>query len=286
MATGPLSPADVRKLLAAVESLLDAGSVGELRERTVSAVVTLVPSDLVAWNEVDPRTGMIDAVLSAPLAGGPGSVGYEELAAAFGAHVSGHPVIANFERTGDGRSRAISDFVSRGQFHRSGIYQHFYRYLGAEDQLSFEVGDHGRVIGVASNRDRPGFSQRDRLLCDLLRPQVALAYRNAEVAGRAERAQRTIEAILSAPAPARAAGGRRERGEVMAAVGLSAREAQVMDQVARGLATKRIARLLGISPRTVDKHVEHACVKLGVQSRMAAVALVTEMCLEPRCGEE
>jgi len=36
-----------------------------------------------------------------------------------------------------------------------------------------------------------------------------------------------------------------------------------------------IARALFISPRTVNKHLEHIYDKLGVRSRSAAVALVT-----------
>ncbi len=43
-----------------------------------------------------------------------------------------------------------------------------------------------------------------------------------------------------------------------------------------GLATKNIARRLDISPRTVDKHLGNVLSKLGVQSRLQAVTLVSQ----------
>ena len=57
-------------------------------------------------------------------------------------------------------------------------------------------------------------------------------------------------------------------------LGLTAREAEVLALVREGLATKRIASAIGISPRTVDKHIQHALDKLGVRTRMQAIVLI------------
>jgi DNA-binding CsgD family transcriptional regulator len=43
---------------------------------------------------------------------------------------------------------------------------------------------------------------------------------------------------------------------------LTAREAQVLELLSAGDNNHRIAHRLGISPRTVDKHLEHAYTKL------------------------
>jgi DNA-binding CsgD family transcriptional regulator len=59
-----------------------------------------------------------------------------------------------------------------------------------------------------------------------------------------------------------------------AAQRLSARELEVLDWLARGKTNRQIAAILGISWRTVAKHLENAYVKLGVESRVAAVALL------------
>jgi DNA-binding CsgD family transcriptional regulator len=44
--------------------------------------------------------------------------------------------------------------------------------------------------------------------------------------------------------------------------------------VAKGKTNRDIAEILGMSPRTVNKHLEHIYVKLGVETRSAAAALV------------
>lgn len=54
--------------------------------------------------------------------------------------------------------------------------------------------------------------------------------------------------------------------------GLSAREAQCLRQVAIGRPDAEIGQLLGISPRTVRFHVDSAKTKLGVATRIQAVA--------------
>ena len=54
--------------------------------------------------------------------------------------------------------------------------------------------------------------------------------------------------------------------------GLTDREAEVVGLLARGLQTKQVARLLGISVKTADRHVQNSYAKIGVSTR-AAVAL-------------
>lgn len=58
------------------------------------------------------------------------------------------------------------------------------------------------------------------------------------------------------------------------ASGLTPREREVLCHVAEGEANALIAHRLGVSPRTVEKHLEHAYAKLGVASRTAAVARI------------
>ncbi|MGH3716097.1 MAG: response regulator transcription factor, partial [Micromonosporaceae bacterium] len=52
--------------------------------------------------------------------------------------------------------------------------------------------------------------------------------------------------------------------------GLTEREAQVVGMLARGMQTKQIARALGISVKTADRHVQNAYGKIGVSTRAAA----------------
>ena len=61
--------------------------------------------------------------------------------------------------------------------------------------------------------------------------------------------------------------------------GLSPREAQVLDWVAQGKTNKEIGVILDLSPRTVQKHLEHIYRKIYVETRTAAAAKAYEMAL-------
>jgi len=52
--------------------------------------------------------------------------------------------------------------------------------------------------------------------------------------------------------------------------GLSDRELEVINLLARGLSTRELARQLSITPKTADHHVQHIYTKIGVSTRAAA----------------
>jgi HD-GYP domain-containing protein (c-di-GMP phosphodiesterase class II) len=58
--------------------------------------------------------------------------------------------------------------------------------------------------------------------------------------------------------------------------GLTEREAEVVAMLARGLQTKQVARALGISAKTADRHIQNAYRKLDVSSRAAATVFAME----------
>ncbi|MFM2053493.1 MAG: hypothetical protein RL456_1530 [Pseudomonadota bacterium] len=66
------------------------------------------------------------------------------------------------------------------------------------------------------------------------------------------------------------------------AFGLTPREAEVLHWVARGKTNRDIGDIVGASPATVKKHLEHVYAKLGVETRNAAAALAVSKV--PRLG--
>ena len=58
---------------------------------------------------------------------------------------------------------------------------------------------------------------------------------------------------------------------------LSPRENQVLHWVSQGKTNKEIGVILELSPRTVQKHLEHIYQKMGVESRTAAAAKAYEI---------
>lgn len=348
MANSPVTAQDLDAVLDVAESLVNVSSLDVLRRRTVEVLPDLVPCNLVAWNEVELDGSRIAAVLSANQVI-PDNGTFVQLENAFIRNVKDHPVIAHYQQTHDGRPLAISDFLSAKAFHATGIYQEFYRHLGAEDQISFVLPDPSLIVGIAANRSERGFSTVDRTVCGLLRCYLLQAYRNVDARTRAERVMSGLQqlsdehevavvlldragtpeyisqraqdlmrrhfgvsngqlppdlrrwldeqAATTFSPPRLYAGGhsevmvrrvQREAGDILLfdehitarattaghQLGLSDRQTEVLSLLARGKSSKQIGTTLGISSRTVDKHVAMLLDKLSVQTRLEAVALL------------
>ncbi|WP_298833728.1 response regulator transcription factor [uncultured Piscinibacter sp.] len=61
----------------------------------------------------------------------------------------------------------------------------------------------------------------------------------------------------------------------LATAALTPRETEVLSWIAKGKTNRDVAEILGMSPRTVNKHLEHVFEKLGVETRAAAAALAS-----------
>jgi DNA-binding NarL/FixJ family response regulator len=64
--------------------------------------------------------------------------------------------------------------------------------------------------------------------------------------------------------------------EFSSELGLTAREGEVLSWLSKGKTNRDIAQILGLSPRTVDKHLEQIYSKLGVENRTAAVTIAVK----------
>jgi len=87
-------------------------------------------------------------------------------------------------------------------------------------------------------------------------------------AGRFGRTE--VDAVLNA------AGHTRRPARVTYPAGLTEREVQVLSLIARGHANKQVATALGISPKTVGRHIEHVYAKAGVSTRAGATLFAME----------
>ncbi|HCT99875.1 MAG TPA: DNA-binding response regulator [Methylococcaceae bacterium] len=59
-------------------------------------------------------------------------------------------------------------------------------------------------------------------------------------------------------------------------LGLTMRETEILMWISRGKTNKEIGIILGSSPRTINKHLEHIFEKLGVTTRTAAVSVALQ----------
>ncbi|MEZ4239454.1 MAG: response regulator transcription factor [Myxococcota bacterium] len=99
----------------------------------------------------------------------------------------------------------------------------------------------------------------------LLLARACVALDDPDGAALEREAAREALTALGAPPP-----------EPAPVAGLTPREAEVLREVARGRTNKAIARRLGVSDRTVDRHVSNILAKLGLPSRSAATAWAYE----------
>src|SRR5450830_437147 len=65
---------------------------------------------------------------------------------------------------------------------------------------------------------------------------------------------------------------------------LTPRESDVLMWLGKGKTNRDIADILGMSPRTVNKHLEHIFVKLGVETRSAAAVMASNVHQTPKSG--
>ncbi|MBD2233155.1 helix-turn-helix transcriptional regulator [Phormidium tenue] len=103
-----------------------------------------------------------------------------------------HPVATNYIQTLDGSALAISDFLSAAELYvQAPLYSEFLRPVGIEDQMGiyFELPSglktcqkldlfHHRQehISLILSRDRRNFTERERLILNLIRPHIKQAY--------------------------------------------------------------------------------------------------------------
>ncbi|GAA0680825.1 hypothetical protein GCM10009104_01600 [Marinobacterium maritimum] len=70
-------------------------------------------------------------------------------------------------------------------------------------------------------------------------------------------------------------------------LGITASAAEVLYWIANGKTNQEIGKILGMSPRTVNKHLEQVYPALGVENRTAAAGVALRIMVRERsCPEE
>jgi DNA-binding CsgD family transcriptional regulator len=132
--------------------------------------------------------------------------------------------------------------------------------------------DRANTTLIWSILNRPGcsYTERDRLILNLLCPHLFQAYNNAQKFDRLQQETRQIQRSLDR------LGVISEQTlsslNSLELLGLSQRETEVLALVMQGKNNKSIAIQLNIHISTVCKHLENIYPKLGARSRTEAIA--------------
>ncbi len=200
------SARDLAMLLELVRRMHEAPEA--IARHSVEAVRALIGSECATYSDFDLLTSTAVETLD------PGLVLPAAAREAFDRHMHEHPLITHYAKTGDGRAYKASDFISQSKLLRLALYGEYIKpYFNTHYQIAMAIkADPTRIVGLSLARKRRDFSERDRLLLNLLRPHLLQAVRHAEA----------VAAVATAPSSGRAEDATREivvtdaRGEVHA----------------------------------------------------------------------
>jgi len=166
------------------------------------------------------------------------------------------PYIVNLLATGDPRPYRTSDFMSFNRFRQTPVYREVFAEYGMRHLLVMtpRITEQDMVL-IGLTRRLHDFSDRETRALHPMRDVIgaALDYR-----ARISAIRDKISTGGPAIPPRRCT--------------LTEREDQVLALIATGHTNDQAARKLGISPRTIRKHLEGVFTKADVPSRAAAVA--------------
>jgi DNA-binding CsgD family transcriptional regulator len=232
--------------------------IDEYRSGLLRALREVVPCDWASLNEVGPDPGQMVSIVEPPLD--------DHWYAAWVLHGRQNPLVKHIEKTLDGRPLRFSDVSSPAELHATDLYRELYGPIGVEYQIAFTLPPaSGMLLGVALSRREHDFTDAERELLEIARPHLIQAYNNAT------RHSRALEGHAGATQT-----GAEPRIAAAIAIGLTAREAEILHLVWLGRSDREIAGSLGISHRTVQKHLQRCYAKLHVRDRSQAAARFDE----------
>lgn len=165
-----------------------------------------------------------------------------------------HPAIASYVANPEDRApRRVSDVVPMSRWMQSAAYREVFHPDNSRFQLSIvtTLSPPARGSGWVLTRSMRDFSDGDVMAANALLPLLVVFEELFAHIGR----QSTAPDDRAAPT----------------AAALTPRESAVLASVGNGWTAHRISRHLGISPRTVEKHLENIYTKLGCNDRLLAV---------------
>lgn len=256
-----LLPKDFDRLQRAILSLHECRAATTFKQALPAILLSLIPADLFYLMEFEHASAARVKVVSVI---DPAHQIKPELAHYIEGALSEHPIAKHFAKTGETVALKLSDFyTTRHQLQETELYERFYGPIGVMRKITIPaiIGpSHIGAIALCSRRK--DFTERDRLILNLLRPHIDLARHNAELMGN----------------------GAGAATQTLADYGLTPREREVARWLALGKGNAALAIILGSPVRTVEKHVEKILAKLGVENRAAAAVLIAASQTEMRVG--
>ncbi len=182
----PLVFNDTKNLHQGIQKLYAIHNLDTFGVDALSILNQLVPGEIPTFHFTHVRERQI---LSTFLPDCPGFT--PEMERVIHQHFGEHPLVHRMPQVLNGVYK-ISDFISQKKLHRfEGLYQQFLRPLEVEDRMCVFLPTNSggwcklgqadeTLVGFSLHRTQRNFTERDRLILNLLRPHLFQAYCNAQ----------------------------------------------------------------------------------------------------------
>ena len=185
-------------VLAYTRRIYAARTLDDLIERTFESVRSLVPTDILSFNQVGPTAAQSRHWIN------PDPIGLSrpEVAARYYPYLRDHPVYAHHLDTGDPRAYRITDLVSQQRFEQTALYDVAFRPTSVTAGIVMFLEARAPVHAALSFQRDANFSDQELRVTQLLRPHFAMARQNilaleaARDRGRRFAAQFTVDFIV------------------------------------------------------------------------------------------
>jgi DNA-binding CsgD family transcriptional regulator len=191
-----LTNRQVNLLLASISLLHSNQETESFQTRILKAVKKIIPGEFFALDFFHLRGEWLgkDICRTEPL-----NIVAPRQAEAFGSYFQEHPLFIEFLRSKLVAPRKITDYVTFGQYCRTGIYNEFYRLLGVDRQMAIGFPATPEMFSlIALNRYKKDFTESERLMLTHLRPHIIAAYQNMEALSRLQFERAQLQMALEA----------------------------------------------------------------------------------------
>jgi DNA-binding CsgD family transcriptional regulator len=166
-----LSCSDLANLSRALIELHTPGSHADFPSRLFASLQICFTCDFYSYNELTDKS--VERVEIYP--------NWDRHLEVLKTYAHEHPPINAVHQKRLSSAVKISDFVSLTQWHRTHLYNEFFRHRNQNYQLAFISTEELPKLGVSLNRQSTDFSEDERCLLNLLRPHLIQAYRDSKL---------------------------------------------------------------------------------------------------------
>jgi DNA-binding CsgD family transcriptional regulator len=181
------------QILHAIELLHSGIGMETLADRSLQCILSLIPNEMTAFDGFDTEGEYTGYYWYSP----PGTVS-EESVRLLGELVHEHPYYREAILTAKEQTFRTSDYLSLASFHKTKLYNEFYRDFDGEAQMTSAMRVSPTSL-VTCSIHRPGldFTDRELEMLKVITPHLRTAFANAQALARVDSERKYLLKIVS-----------------------------------------------------------------------------------------